>query len=101
MLPTPHDRHKNFKKANFVNLIDAVCGLLVILSSQFHTNDFSPGSILRSCGSYYNDGMESAIGEYFRILFPNDWPEDECYNFNWQEIKDEQNIFQKFNYDEI
>ena len=33
-------------RANFGNLLDAICGLLVVLSSQFHTNDFLPGPML-------------------------------------------------------
>jgi len=99
---TKHDRHNEFKNANFKNLIDAVCGLLVILSSQFHTNDFSPGPTLLACeGGYHNDGMECAIGDYFRINFPNDWPKEDRYDFNWQNIQDEQHLFQKINYDEI
>ncbi len=99
---TKHDRHNEFENANFSNLIDAVCGLLVLLSSQFHTNDFSPGPTLMSCeGGYHNDKMESAIGDYFRISFPSDWPKDQCYDFNWQEIQKEENPFMKIDYDSI
>jgi hypothetical protein len=39
---TKHNRHEYFHYASFENLIDAVCGLLVLLSSQFYTEDFSP-----------------------------------------------------------
>ena len=35
-----HDRHKQFKEANFGNLIDAVAGLVALLSSQFGDYDF-------------------------------------------------------------
>jgi len=99
---TKHDRHKNFKDANFENLTDAVCGLLVVLSSQFHTNDFSPGPTLMACeGGYHNDNMESAIGDYFRISFPNDWPQDQCYDFNWEDIKGQECPFEKINYDRL
>lgn len=97
-----HDRHNEFKRANFENLIDAVCGLLVILSSQFHTNDFSPGPTLLACeGGYHQDGMDCAIGDYFRISFPSDWSEKDCYDFNWQDMQNEQHLFQKINYDEF
>jgi len=36
-----HDRQDEFKKANMENLIDAVSGLLVVLSSQFRDQEFS------------------------------------------------------------
>ena len=36
---TKHDRHVEFKEATFEHLIDACCGVLVILSAQFGTND--------------------------------------------------------------
>jgi len=32
---TKHDRHRNFREANFENLVDAVCGLAAVLASQF------------------------------------------------------------------
>jgi hypothetical protein len=35
-----HDRRTEFKEANFKNLLNAVTGLLVVLSSQFRTEDF-------------------------------------------------------------
>ncbi len=85
-----HNRHHKFSKATFENLIDAVCGLLVILSAQFGTNDFSPGETGLSISGYNyheGDGMESGIGGYFRIKFPQDWPEDDRYDFNWNELK--------------
>lgn len=92
-----HDRHGQFQKASFENLLDACCGVLVILSSQFGTNDFSSGPTLFECeGS--RDGMESAIGGYFRIMFPDDYPLDLRYNFDWMALKDNENPFQKYNY---
>ncbi|MEJ2378555.1 MAG: hypothetical protein P8Y71_25295 [Pseudolabrys sp.] len=39
-----HDRQDKFKEANFENLVTAVAGLLVLISSQFHNEDFSAGS---------------------------------------------------------
>jgi hypothetical protein len=35
-----HNRHAEFEKANFDYVVDAVCGLVAILSSQFYTSDF-------------------------------------------------------------
>lgn len=97
---TKHDRHADFKKATFEHLLDACCGVLVILSAQFETNDFSPGnSLLALEGS--NDGMESGIGGYFRVKFPDDWPPDLRYEFDWQKLKNEPDPFQTIDYSKI
>lgn len=50
------------------------------------------------------DGFESAIGGYFRIKFPNDWPENERYDFSyqeWQEFSKEENPFMTIDYNLI
>jgi len=67
---TKHDRHSAFEEATFEHLINACCGLLVLLSAQFETNDFSPGDALLSVGGP-RDGMESGIGGFFRVKFPS------------------------------
>lgn len=96
-----HDRKSAFKKANFSNLLNAVAGLLVLLSSQFRTENFASGSIaLATEGNDYYSG-EPALGEFFHIEFPNDWSEEEKYNFNWDELKKEPDRFQKIDYDNI
>jgi hypothetical protein len=97
---TKHDRHVEFEEATFDHLIDACCGVLVILSAQFETNDFLPGNTLLALGGP-NDGMESGIGEYFRIKFPDDWPQDLRYGFDWQQLKDEPDPFQNIDYSNI
>ena len=97
---TKHDRHSEFERATFENLIDACCGLLVVLSAQFETNDFSPGNTLLAIqGS--SDGMESGIGGYFRVRFPPDWPMALRYDFDWQALKTETDPFQTFDYSTI
>lgn len=97
---TKHDRHSEFEQATFDHLIDAVCGLLVVLSAQFGREDFSPGDSLIAW-SGPNDGMETGIGEYFRVRFPDNWPSELQYNFNWQQLKDEADPFQNFDYSQI
>jgi len=97
---TKHDRHVEFEEATFDHLIDACCGVLVILSAQFETHDFSPGNTLLALGGP-NDGMESGIGEYFRVKFPDDWPQDLRYEFDWQQLKDEPDPFQNIDYSKI
>ncbi|MFN7835396.1 MAG: hypothetical protein ACK5NY_06375 [Burkholderiaceae bacterium] len=96
-----HDRHGNFKQANFKNLLTAVSGLVVILSSQFRTEDFSPGETLMSLGSNSYFTTEPAIGGFFHIEFPKDWTDDEIYDFNWSILGNEKIKFQKIDFDAI
>jgi hypothetical protein len=97
---TKHDRPTGFKEATFDHLLDACCAVLVILSAQFETNDFSPGNMLLAWDSP-GDGMESGIGGYFRVKFPEDWPVDQRYDFDWQQHKSEPDPFQTIDYSKI
>ncbi|MBX3002498.1 MAG: hypothetical protein KF828_00990 [Anaerolineales bacterium] len=94
---TKHNRHKSFERASFSSLIEAMCGLVVVLSAQFHTEDFSPREPYLALEGY-GDGLDSAIGGYFRVKFPEDWPEDERYAFDWQELKNLSDPFDRFDY---
>jgi len=76
-----HNRLANFEQANLKNLMNAVCALVVVLSSQFCCEDFSPRATLMACEGT-DDGFDSATGSYFRVRFPNDWAEDELYDFS-------------------
>lgn len=92
-----HDRHGNFLKANFSNLLDAVAGLAALLSAQFLTEDFSPSAgFLALQGS--RDGLEDAIGGYFRVKFPDNLPVAERYDFNWRAIENDADPFQNYPY---
>ena len=42
---TKHDRHENFANANLESALDAVAGLVVLLSAQYMGEDFSSRSI--------------------------------------------------------
>jgi len=77
-----HDRQEEFKKANVEALISAVSALLVLLSSQFKTEDFSAGGDAIIASGYDYHEMEPAIGSLFRIKFPDDWTDTEIYDFN-------------------
>jgi len=94
---TKHDRQNEFQQATFEHLIDAVCGLLVVLSSQFAINDFSPGPgyLLREGP---NDGFETGIGGYFRVRYPQNFPIQLRYDFDWQQLKLEVDPFKTFDY---
>jgi hypothetical protein len=96
---TKHDRHLNFTKANFENLIDAVTGLSVLLASQFLDNDFSPaGMVLSVNPGGPSDGLEPSIGGFFRLKFPVNVPDIEKYDFAHSDIDFNYDIFQNFNY---
>lgn len=97
---TKHDRSTEFRKATFSHLLDAFCGVLVILSAQFKTNDFSPGDTYIASDNP-NDGMESGIGDYFRVKFPDDLPQELRYEFDWQKLKNEPDPFQTIDYSKI
>ncbi|MFO0870355.1 MAG: hypothetical protein U0935_15620 [Pirellulales bacterium] len=97
---TKHDRHSQFDEATYEHLIDACCGVLVLLSAQFETNDFSPGNNFLAIGGA-GDGMESGIGEFFRVRFPADWPTDLRYDFDWQKLKSDADPFQTIDYSTI
>lgn len=94
-----HDRLKNFSQANLGNLIDAYCGLFVLLSSQFRTESFSPGNIGLGIGpvGYYKGNF--GIGGFLMVNFPTNWEESEIYDFNWSQLGENPERFQKINYD--
>ena len=94
---TKHDRHSSFDQATFENVIDAMSGLVTILSSQFLFRDFSPGPEA-ICTEGPNDGTEYTIGGYFRIKYPKDWPSDQQYDFEWGTLKSGPNPFQQYPY---
>lgn len=97
-----HNRHESFHLATFDALVDAMCGLIALLSAQFHQEDYSPGIKPLSIGPGYSydthDGMKSAIGGYFRVGFPADWPVAERYDFDWSELKKLEDPFSEFDH---
>lgn len=45
------------------------------------------------------DGFEAGIGEYFQVKFPDDWPDDLKYDFDWGVLKEqEEGPFITFDY---
>lgn len=97
-----HDRHRSFQLATFDALIDAMCGLVALLSAQFHDEDYSHSNKSLSISSSYSydsdDGMESAIGGFFRVKYPMELLEKERYGFNWDDLKEEEDPFVDFDY---
>ena len=96
---TKHDRHKNFSKANFGNLIDSVAGLSALLASQFLNHEFSPEGMMLSINpGGPRDGFESSIGRFFRLKYPDNVPDSEKYDFQHADIDFDKDIFQNFTY---
>jgi len=92
-----HSRHGNFERANLSNLLDSIAGLVSLLSAQFWTEDFSPSAgVMALEGSW--DGLEGAVGGYFRVKFPNNWPINERYDFDWKNLEGLSDPFQNFPY---
>jgi hypothetical protein len=97
-----HDRQDEFKKANFGTLVDAVAGLLVLISSQFRHQDFSAGPAFYGSATWLDtQGMEASTGALFRIKYPEDWAEDELYEFNWSTLKNQTVRYEKLDFDAI
>lgn len=96
-----HDRQDDFRKANLENLLMAVAGLLVLISSQFRGEDFSAGSRSLAVSGYDYHAMEAATGSLFRIKYPNDWTDAELYDFDWSLLQGQTNRFEKIDYDAI
>lgn len=96
-----HDRQDQFKEANFGHLVEAVAALLVLISAQFAKESFSAGLTGLAIGGSERHPMEAATGSLFRIKYPDDWSDDELYDFDWSVLKSEPDRFQKLDYDTI
>jgi len=96
-----HNRQEEFKKASFENLVTAVAGLLVIVSSQFLDQDFGAGPVGIVTEGHDYHSMEASTGAMFRIKYPDDWADAECYDFDWSDLKTQTNRFDKIDFDAI
>ena len=92
-----HDRHNNFPKSNFEALIGAVSGLIAILSAQFIRFDFEPAVFGTGYGAP-DEGFETAIGNYFHVKFPDNWPPSERYSFDWETLRTDPSPFQALSF---
>jgi hypothetical protein len=91
-----HPRHVNFDKSNFQNMLDSMCGLVALLAAQFIIEDFGPEGYIRD--SSLEPGYEIAIGGYFEVKFPDDWPKRERYSFDWGELQSDPDPFQSLTF---
>lgn len=100
---TKHNRIEKREKANLFNLLSAFAALAIVESAQFSDESYTPGPTLFSTGggdSYYGD-VSYAIGDYLIVEYPDDWKDEELYNFEWNEVKNMPNRFRKFDYDAL
>lgn len=95
-----HSRQQAFKQANLWTLIEAVAGLLIVVTAQFKTVTFDagPDHLIMSSGPHPH---EHSIGELFRIKYPDDWADHEMYEFDWATLKTQADRFDKIDYDAI
>lgn len=92
-----HDRVKNFSKSNLKNLLLSVTWLFVLLSSQFYTESFETWNTHLSIEWYGYYKWNFWIGNFFIIKFPN-YPSEEMYKFDWEEMTKLKDRFQKYDY---
>jgi len=98
-----HDRYNHFDKASFENLYDAICALVILLSAQFKTEDYSLNEPQYVSSSYYKpeDSLDTALCNYFRVEFPKNLDDSERYDFDWEVLKDDVNPISAFDYNEL
>jgi hypothetical protein len=83
-----HDRQAKFAHANLESLLEAVCGLVALLSSQFWLWSFSPsGMYWKTQLGGLSTGFNVAIGGYFHVRFPANFAPAEQYDFDWDSLK--------------
>lgn len=86
-----HDRVANAESANFENLLNAWSGNFVLLSSQFFDTEFSvDAEVIGFAPDFDENEYNHGIGGYLKIKYPNDWLDDEKYEFalsisNWND----------------
>ena len=95
-----HNKYQYMERATLGTMLNAFAGLFVLLTAQFGSEEFEPGSVSICCRPS-EDALyqgELGIGDYLEIEGPNDWTEEELYSFNWKELRLEKERFQKYDY---
>ena len=79
-----HDRAEKLPEATFLQLTDAWCGLVAILTSQFLFEDFAPGHdalALEGSGGIFDSDFEPAIGSFLGVKMTCPCPLSERHEF--------------------
>ncbi len=80
-----HDRSTQFQLANLENVLLAVSSVFASLFSQFYIQSFRA---YPSVGMYqFDDGWFSHENSIFAIKPPQTWTSDQCYNFDWSDLR--------------
>lgn len=88
-----HNRQEMLFEATLRNVVEALCGLLVLYSAQFYNGRFADVVLPNVYGWIgLDDGLSDAIGAPFRIKFP-EYPDDEEYDFCWRELSIQDNPY--------
>jgi hypothetical protein len=96
-----HNRDKYFIEANLRHLMDAFCGLYVVLTAQFECRDYMGGHEMIVMGgkdSYFEG--EFGLGNMLQTIYP-EWPEEEKYDVDWADVCESPDRFRRFDYDAI
>ena len=92
-----HDRHREFEQANLENTINAIAAVRAILFSQFFVHSFRAQE---SIGMYTHDDEEwlSHEDSIFVLKPPQTWTDDERYDFDWNELRDLPDKFERYKF---
>ena len=92
-------RGEQLKAANFENLMNAFCGLFVVLTAQFKNQEYSTQSLPVVVGSGYNSYYEGdfGIGDMLQAVYP-DWTDEDKYYYKHDYQNPQRIMFRKFNY---
>jgi hypothetical protein len=72
----------------------------VVLTAQFLSHDFGPADDAITAEGI-GDGCEGGIGQYVRLKYPSNLPTDARYDFNWQDLQETSDAFEKFDYNAV
>jgi hypothetical protein len=80
-----HNRSANFRHANLENVLEAICGVFVLLFAQFHVLAFDAFHVV---SRFKSDGDVLAHeNSLFEIELAKGWQPEEKYDFDWSAIK--------------
>lgn len=88
-----HNRWQKFPSANLKNLLDAISGLLCIIHSQIGD---SVQLVTKSELYFSSDDPEVSVRSF--IIIPSLIPDEEKYDFVWNDIETNPDRFQRFQY---
>ncbi|TYB30582.1 MAG: hypothetical protein FXF47_08485 [Candidatus Mcinerneyibacterium aminivorans] len=95
-----HDRNYNFKRASLENVISAVAGVLVTLYSQFNYHTFTVFQLHDICFETLNNNQMTIAESLFKIEETPEWHDNEKYDFDWNNLKKEEDPFQEYDFND-